>query len=291
MLGFIAHIHGLELAAPSFGAAKVLFHSWRPGFIDASEAEVSALEAGSPSTELLERMRDLGWLDEAPPDKVADGLVQRTIDRFPAIQNPVELRAFVGLVARMRPRVVVEIGTAAGGLLYCVSQLTAKDGLIIAIDAPDSPFDACKPNDDDALFARFGPATQTLHMIRDRSGHHGTLVDVERLLDGRLVDLLIIDGDHSYAGARSDYELYRRFVGPEGVIAFHDICMRPQTWGRGHDVGLLWDEVAAGVESRESREIIDPEGSRTKPDFSTPVNFDMPALGFGLLGPAASICA
>jgi hypothetical protein len=36
------------------------------------------------------------------------------------------------------------------------------------------------------------------------------------------VDLVFIDGDHSEAGARLDWDLWHGFVEPGGVVAFHD---------------------------------------------------------------------
>jgi predicted O-methyltransferase YrrM len=36
------------------------------------------------------------------------------------------------------------------------------------------------------------------------------------------VDLVFIDGDHSEAGCRLDWELWSPFVAPGGVVLFHD---------------------------------------------------------------------
>lgn len=36
------------------------------------------------------------------------------------------------------------------------------------------------------------------------------------------VDLVFVDGDHTEAGCRRDWELWSRFVSPGGVLAFHD---------------------------------------------------------------------
>lgn len=36
------------------------------------------------------------------------------------------------------------------------------------------------------------------------------------------IDLLFVDGDHSYAGVKADWEAYRGFLTANSVIAFHD---------------------------------------------------------------------
>ena len=46
--------------------------------------------------------------------------------------------------------------------------------------------------------------------------------DVGRSWDGGSVDLVFIDGDHSYEGCRQDWEAWRRHVPPGGFVAFHD---------------------------------------------------------------------
>jgi hypothetical protein len=35
-------------------------------------------------------------------------------------------------------------------------------------------------------------------------------------------DILFIDGDHSYSGVKTDYEMYKDVVKPGGIIVFHD---------------------------------------------------------------------
>ncbi|RPH56645.1 MAG: class I SAM-dependent methyltransferase, partial [Acidobacteria bacterium] len=37
------------------------------------------------------------------------------------------------------------------------------------------------------------------------------------------LDVLFIDGDHSYEGVRRDFEMYRPLVREGGLIVFHDI--------------------------------------------------------------------
>jgi len=46
------------------------------------------------------------------------------------------------------------------------------------------------------------------------------------------VDLVFVDGDHSEAACRLDWQLWHPFVEPGGVIAFHDARVgKPGGWG------------------------------------------------------------
>lgn len=55
----------------------------------------------------------------------------------------------------------------------------------------------------------------------------------------RSVDLLHIDGCHTYVAVRHDYETWQDVVTDDGVILFHDIAHR----GDGFGVYRLWEEL------------------------------------------------
>jgi GT2 family glycosyltransferase/glycosyltransferase involved in cell wall biosynthesis len=78
---------------------------------------------------------------------------------------------------------------------------------------------------------------------------------LEEVLAGRPIDLLFIDGDHTYYGASRDFALYAPLVSSEGTIAFHDILPHPDL--RECKVDLLWREIKER-DGFQSAEFVDP---------------------------------
>jgi hypothetical protein len=74
------------------------------------------------------------------------------------------------------------------------------------------------------------------------SKHKLTLEQLQRRLGGRPIDLLFIDGDHAYAGVKSDYEMYGPLT--KHIIALHDIGGGIIGTHGLDDVGRLWKEIA-----------------------------------------------
>jgi cephalosporin hydroxylase len=151
-----------------------------------------------------------------------------------------KLREFAGLcklVRHLEPRVVVEIGTMRGGSLWAWCQLASPDALLVSIDLPGGPFGGEYSATGLESHARLG---QRLCFIRADSHDPTTADELKRLLDGRTIDLLFIDGDHSYEGVTRDYELYSPLVAARGLVVFHDILpCRPEDG----NVNRLWEEL------------------------------------------------
>ena len=59
--------------------------------------------------------------------------------------------------------------------------------------------------------------------ISGSSHDNRTYNRLTKLLNNSKIDLLFIDGDHSYVGVKKDFEIYKSFVSDNGIIAFHDI--------------------------------------------------------------------
>lgn len=64
-----------------------------------------------------------------------------------------------------------------------------------------------------ARAARGGPRVRW-HVARSQ--------EVGRQWTGGVVDLLFIDGDHSYEGCYEDWQVWHEHIRPGGVVAFHD---------------------------------------------------------------------
>ena len=54
---------------------------------------------------------------------------------------------------------------------------------------------------------------------------------LEKMLDGEKLDLLFIDGDHTYKSVLCDWLLYKNFVAKGGIIAFHDCVANDDGYG------------------------------------------------------------
>ena len=87
----------------------------------------------------------------------------------------------------------------------------------------------------------FCKKNQKLHLIRSNSHDIKTLKQVQNIIGKTKIDFLFIDGDQTYEGVKQDFEMYRRLVSKEGLIAFHDINPGPEE--EVGEVPRLWQEI------------------------------------------------
>jgi predicted O-methyltransferase YrrM len=164
----------------------------------------------------------------------------RRASEFGALQKPQELSELLWLVEDHAPRTVAEIGTYFGGTLYCLCRLAQPDGTIASIDRckGGGGYTDERAEEMQELFPR---EQQELHLIREDSRLPATLEQLKDVLHGAQLDLLFIDGDHSYEGVKSDFEMYSPLVGEGGMVVFHDILdHHPDS---GCEVATLWREI------------------------------------------------
>lgn len=165
-----------------------------------------------------------------------------------AAQKLVEFAEFVSFLRPIRPKMVVEIGTLNGGTLWALCRLASSAAELTSIDLPGGPFGGGYGEGSVSRLRALARTDQKIHLIRGDSHALETLEQLEAALRGRSIDLLFIDGDHSYEGVKRDFELYSPLVRPGGMIAFHDILPHSNP---ACQVDLFWNEIRIGAEHYE----------------------------------------
>ncbi len=145
------------------------------------------------------------------------------------------------LVRLMKPRVIVELGTHTGNSFCGFCQSVAEDRLDAICHAVDTwQGDEQAGYYDDAIYeelfpyvqANYGRFARLLRMTFDEG--------LDQFRDGS-IDLLHIDGLHTYEAVRHDFERWKSKMSPRGVILFHDT----QVFDRDFGVHRLWAELGA----------------------------------------------
>lgn len=173
-----------------------------------------------------------------------DGLIR-------PVQSQSEIAQLLMILHKMRPKSILEIGTAGGGTLFLFSRMASDDARMISINLPGGWFVSGDgyPKWKIPLYKAFALPNQRVHLIM-RDSHDGkTLEQVKAILNGEKVDFLFIDGDHTYEGVRKDFEMYSPLVKKNGMITFHDIVTdSPKIVCQ---VRTFWNEIKSGYECVE----------------------------------------
>jgi cephalosporin hydroxylase len=168
---------------------------------------------------------------------------------FGIVQKPEEIRWLFDLVRAERPRAVLEIGLDSGGTFFLWSRAAAPDAHLLAINT--KPVGRLGMWSSFSLVRRgFAVGSQRVTLLMDSNSHSETTQQrIAALLDGRAVDFLFIDGDHSCEGVWQDFQMYSPFVAPGGLSAFHHISQNPAERTKG--VAQFWRKFTVDHETDE----------------------------------------
>lgn len=168
-----------------------------------------------------------------------------------------EICGLLNWAAESKPKTVCEIGTAAGGTTYLLGQSLPTVERLIGID----------------LYVRrkhrlryYAHSNRSMAFFDGSSYAPETVERVRQHLGGTKIDLLFIDGDHSFDGVARDFSLYRHFVRDGGIIVFHDIVEDYMTrYGRNTGrytggVPRFWRQIKTAYQTREFVESPDQDG-------------------------------
>ncbi len=167
-------------------------------------------------------------------------------DRWGMEQHGDEISAcacFMLGVHRATPiEVVLEIGVRRGGTA-AVWHTLFQPRLVVGVDLVD-PFNQTRRDELQGAYAAYIGVLGDSHDATTQ----GTVAHV--------YDFLFIDGDHSEAGCRQDYEMYAPLVRPGGWIAFHDIVRTPHMVTANCEVWRVWESLVG-----EKYEFVIPDGA------------------------------
>jgi hypothetical protein len=134
-----------------------------------------------------------------------------------------ELQCLFSLAQEVDSGMIIEIGSYRGRstIALAYGSLAGSKVSVYAVE-PHQPFEG-------PLGGKFGPQDKVAffrHVLLAGAGEIVYLINLssEQAVAGwhQSIGLLWIDGDHSYEGAKKDFELWSPFVVTGGRIAFHD---------------------------------------------------------------------
>jgi cephalosporin hydroxylase len=166
-------------------------------------------------------------LDLAMTPKAAHWEIASTAcEIFKAQQRPAEFAEVLTLVSEIQPlRIMLEIGCADGGSLYGWTKV-CPEVYGITRWQPEN---------------RYRKDWHGATVLLDNSHSLYSLAWIKEELSERPLDVLFIDGDHSYEGAKKDFEMYSPLVRTGGLVLMHDVSSRNEPGLRQY-----WEDLGTG---------------------------------------------
>lgn len=181
----------------------------------------------------------------APTSPVsASWIATLAVTKHGALHNPGELATLLSVLYYAAPRVILEIGTYAGGSAWAFAQVPSVKHIVTVDTAP-------QPEAAERLLSL---PCRTTQVIAD-STNPNTVHQVRATLDSFPPDVVFIDGAHDYRSARADWQLYSPLVATAGLVVIHDTQGYP-----GNDavqVPQLWAELR---QTYRTTELVDKPG-------------------------------
>lgn len=125
---------------------------------------------------------------------------------------------------------ILEIGTWMGGSSWTWMAMFDPEILISVDSVKQDGFIPVEKN----------RKTQRVEYLFTGSHSDKTKDAVLKILNKKGVDILFIDGDHSYEGVKKDWEMYSILAEPGGIVIFHDALYHADG---SEEVDIFWNEI------------------------------------------------
>lgn len=144
------------------------------------------------------------------------------------------------LVANVKPRTIVELGTYKGTSFFSFCQAVKDLNLKTRLYAVDSwQGDPHAGFYDDQVFKKFIEIKERFYHGLEISPINETFDDALKYVKDNSIDLLHIDGYHTYQAVKHDFETWLPKVASNAIILFHDTNEHRDDFG----VYRLWEEL------------------------------------------------
>jgi glycosyltransferase involved in cell wall biosynthesis len=138
------------------------------------------------------------------------------------------------LVKHKNPEVIVDLGVDHGFSTFCFAM--PRIGHVYGIDSFEGDEHSGVRTDHTHEYVLY--KRDKLFMNENVTFIKGYFDDVAKTWN-KQIDILHIDGLHTYEAVKNDYETWSKFVKDDGVILFHDTCVEDRNFG----VNRLFDEI------------------------------------------------
>lgn len=161
---------------------------------------------------------------------------------------PIESSAWSGhyffaydLVSNLKPEVIVELGTHKGNSLFSFAQAIKDNKLKTELHGVDTwEGDKHAGHYGEDIYKAFLDISKKFYREVDIVPHKMLFDSALAEFKDNSIDILHIDGLHTYKAVKHDFETWLPKVRKDsGIILFHDVCEKSEDFG----VYKLWEEL------------------------------------------------
>ena len=179
-----------------------------------------------------DQMQDFEQFLEPPLKSIDDLLISAWNGHIPFLFS---------LISLIEPRVFVELGTHYGGSFFAACQIlkTQDNQQKVAIAIDSWKGDKHSRQYDETVYDGF------MEILNKKYSEFAIAIREQfdqalKYFSDESIDLLHIDGCHTYEEVRNDFDLWKKKVTKDGVILIHDTTERKEDFG----VWKLWEEIS-----------------------------------------------